>query len=273
MKFSLRMTLAAGAMALVFCVPALADHPAYLHALEDLRAARWMIEHRPGGWARTEDEIEAVHQIDAAINEIKLASVFDNKNLDDHPKIDEKADHVGRLHQALEYLNKARADVAQDEDNLFAKGLQQRAYSEIDAAIVATKAAINAPSQASAPSGSHPAYLHALVDLRAARWMIEHRPGSWTRTAYEIEAVKQIDAAINEIKMASIDDGKNIEEHVAVDEKPDLAGRLHDALQYLQKARADVNQEEDSGFAKGLQKRAFLNIDAAIKSVRAAIQS
>ena len=103
--------------------------------------------------------------------------------------------------------------------------------------------------------------------------MIEHRPGGWTRTANEIEAVKQIDAAINEIKMASIDDGKDINDHVAMDEKPDLAGRLHDALQYLNKARADVGQDEDSGLAKGLQKRAFLNIDAAIKSVRAAIQA
>ena len=25
--------------------------------------------------------------------------------------------------------------------------------------------------------GKHPYYLHALSDLRAARWMLEHRPG------------------------------------------------------------------------------------------------
>ena len=144
MKFSLRMTLAAGAMALVFCVPALADHPAYLHALEDLRSARWMLNHRPGNWAQTSDEIEAVKQIDAAINEIKLASIFDGKNIDDHPKMDEKADHVGRLHDALDYLNKARADVAKDEDSGLAKGLQKRAYLNIDAAIKSVRAAIQA---------------------------------------------------------------------------------------------------------------------------------
>ena len=29
--------------------------------------------------------------------------------------------------------------------------------------------------------GRHPAYLHALTDLRTARWMVEHRPGRRTR--------------------------------------------------------------------------------------------
>ena len=57
----------------------------------------------------------------------------------------------------------------------------------------------------------HPAYLHALSDLRAARWMIEHRPGNWQQTTDEVEAVKKIDGAINEIKQASIDDGEDID--------------------------------------------------------------
>ena len=46
------------------------DHPYYLHALSDLRAARWMIEHRPGDWQRTVDEMDAVKRIDEAIGEI-----------------------------------------------------------------------------------------------------------------------------------------------------------------------------------------------------------
>ena len=47
------------------------QHPAYLHALSNLRAARWLIEHRPGNWQQTQDEVEAVRRIDAAIGEIK----------------------------------------------------------------------------------------------------------------------------------------------------------------------------------------------------------
>ena len=119
------------------------DHPYYLHALSDLRAARWMIEHRPGNWAQTQDEIEAVRRIDAAIGEIKKASIEDGKNLQDHPPLDEAADHPGRLHKALEFLRKARQDISHDEDNRFAQGLQARAYGHIDGAIDAVKKAIH----------------------------------------------------------------------------------------------------------------------------------
>ena len=118
-------------------------HPYYLHALSDLRAARWMIEHRPGNWAQTQDEIEAVHRIDAAIGEIKKASIEDGKNLEDHPPVDERADHPGRLHAALDFLRKARQDISHDEDNMFAQGLQARAYGHIDGAINAVKRAIH----------------------------------------------------------------------------------------------------------------------------------
>lgn len=119
------------------------QHPYYLHALSDLRAARWMIEHRPGDWARTVDEIEAVKQIDAAIGEIKKASIEDGKDIMDHPKVDERNDHNGRLHEAADFLRKARQDISHDEDNAFAQGLQGRAYMHIDAAINATKRAIH----------------------------------------------------------------------------------------------------------------------------------
>jgi hypothetical protein len=120
------------------------EHPYYLHALSDLRAARWMIEHRPGNWDRTVDEVEAVKQIDAAINEIKKASIEDGKNLEDHPPVDERNDHNGRLHEAVDFLRKARQDVGHDEDNKFAQGLQARAYMHIDNAISAAKRAIHA---------------------------------------------------------------------------------------------------------------------------------
>ena len=120
------------------------DHPYYLHALSDLRAARWMIEHRPGNWAQTVDEVEAVRRIDAAIGEIKKAAIEDGKNLEDHPPVDERNDHDGRLHVALDLLRKARQDISHDEDNRFAEGLQGRAYGHIDGAINAVKKAIHA---------------------------------------------------------------------------------------------------------------------------------
>jgi len=123
--------------------PSAWDHPYYLHALSDLRAARWMIEHRPGDWQKTVDEMDAVKRIDEAIGEIKKAAIDDHKDIMDHPKMDEHPDHAGRLHDALDYLRKARKDISHDEDNGFAQGLQARAYMHIDKAIDAVKRAIH----------------------------------------------------------------------------------------------------------------------------------
>src|SRR5471032_299417 len=67
-------------------------------------------------------------------------------------------------------------------------------------------------AQADLP-GKHPAYLHALSDLRAARWMLEHRPGDPAVSAQEDVAISEIDGAIAEIKRAAIDDGKDIHDH------------------------------------------------------------
>jgi hypothetical protein len=143
-KIFVRLALMVGVvMSLTFCVSVQGSHPAYLHALDDLRAARWMIEHRPADWARTVDDVEAVSHIDWAIFEIRLAAIDDGKSLDSHPAMDEQSDPTGRLHQALDFLKKARADVAQEEDNSYAKGLRDRTIKQIDAAIQATHRALN----------------------------------------------------------------------------------------------------------------------------------
>jgi len=148
----MRLAFIAGTTFLLFitasCKPTVKvernEHPYYLHALSDLRAARWMIEHRPGNWEQTNDEIEAVRQIDAAIAEIKKAAIDDGKNLADHPSVDELNQHNGRLHVSVDYLKKARQDISQDEDNRFAQGLQERAFLHIDAAISSVRRAIHA---------------------------------------------------------------------------------------------------------------------------------
>jgi hypothetical protein len=107
--------------------------------------------------------------------------------------------------------------------------------------------------------------------LRAARWMIEHHPGDWVRTVYEVDAVHQIDWAMYEVQKAAIDDGKNIDWHPPMDEQPQRTGRLREALEYLQRAHANVVQEEDNFFAQGLRNRAIGGIDAAIMAVSRAL--
>ena len=272
------------------------DHPRYLHALSDLRAARWMIDHRPANnWQASEDEMEAVRRIDAAINEIKRASIDDGKDIYDHPVMDEHPDHMGRLHDAIDFLRKAQQDVNQEEDNGFAQGLQERALIHINESIRLTERTIASlqppvqynqqpvqynqqsvqynqpPAQYSQPGGGHPFYLHALSDLRVARWMIEHRPGDWQASEDEFEAVRRIDAAINEIKRAAIDDGRDINDHASVDEHPGHMDRLRDAAEYLRRAQQDVNQDEDNMFADGLKARALMHINEAKRLTERAI--
>jgi hypothetical protein len=109
------------------------EHPAYLHALSDLRDARAHLQ-RPDGGELRDQEKKAIHDIDDAINEIKKASIDDGKDLNDHVPVDANLDWRGRLHKSLDLVNKAHNDVAREEDDAFAQGLQQRALKHIDEA-------------------------------------------------------------------------------------------------------------------------------------------
>jgi len=116
------------------------EHPAYLHALSDLRAARWLIEHRAAeNYAMDKDEAVAIQEIDAALGEIKHAAIDDGKDLHDHPTVDARLNRSGRLHEAAELLRKVHNDVAREEDDARARGLQQRALEHVDRAVRAVE--------------------------------------------------------------------------------------------------------------------------------------
>lgn len=125
------------------CVAQPPRHPAYLHALSDLRTARWMLDHRPGSAAVSANESEAISEIDRAIGELNRAAVNDGKNMHDHPPADAPADYRGRLHKAADLLRKVRSDTYREEDNPSAVGLRDRALAHIDAALHATERAIH----------------------------------------------------------------------------------------------------------------------------------
>jgi hypothetical protein len=108
-------------------------HPAYLHAMSDLRYARALLSkpaHPDVKW----DEQNAIHEIDAALKEIRDAAIDDGKPLEDHPPIDVKVKHRDRLKQAEDALHKAATDIDEKEQNEWAKGLRSRANGHIRAA-------------------------------------------------------------------------------------------------------------------------------------------
>ena len=262
--------------------PAPAGHPAYLHALTDLRAARGYLR-RPAKSVVKWDENRAIREIDAAIKEIKIASIDDGKNIEDHPPVDDALVWGGRLQKALELVESARRDVNEEEDNNFAKGLKNRAIGHIDLASRAIHdgmadahvqpgapvAEQPAPPPAAGP-GAHPAYLHAMSDLRHVRALLE-RPAHPEVKWDENNAIREIDAALNEIRVAAIDDGKPLGDHPPVDAHMGHRDRLKRAEEMLHQAAADIESREDNNFAKGLRGRALGHIRQAEHAVHEAM--
>jgi len=109
-------------------------HPAYLHALTDLRHARAHLDKLTPSDRIDDEEQHAINEIDKAIAEIKHASIDDGKDLNDHPPVDARMDRAGRFHRALELLDKAHNDIAREEDDSWARGLRNRAIGHIDEA-------------------------------------------------------------------------------------------------------------------------------------------
>jgi hypothetical protein len=114
------------------------SHPGYLHALSDLRAARWFLYHQPGDSAVSGDEDLGISEIDAAIHEIKKASIDDGKDLNDHPAVDTK-EHGSRLLKSIETLKKAHGDIDHEEDNPEVRELRHRALEHVDRALHAAE--------------------------------------------------------------------------------------------------------------------------------------
>lgn len=130
-------TIGAVLVALSFGAPAFADnpgkHPAYLHALSDLRDARAHLEHLSSDPVDRAEE-HAIHSIDMAIRELKVAAVDDGKNIGDHMPVDAHLKRTDRYHKALELLDKAQQDVSHEEDQADTRGLQVRVVRHIEAA-------------------------------------------------------------------------------------------------------------------------------------------
>jgi hypothetical protein len=107
-----------------------------------------------------------------------------------------------------------------------------------------------------------PAYLHAISDLRTARAYLEmdrREPSAGHRH----HAIEEIDKAIDEMKKAAIDDGKNPWQAPPPQSGGDPGAPIHSALQLLDEAHTDVGQGADSPENRGLQIRSLKHIDEA----------
>jgi hypothetical protein len=125
--------------------------------------------------------------------------------------------------------------------------------------VMATLAFLTAATPAQA---QEPHYLHALSDLRTARDYIQfdHREG-FGRQRHE--AVEEINKAIEEIKHAAWDDGKQTRFAPPAQGVTDPWAPLHEAVKWLDHARDDARQGIDLPQNTGLRDRALGHIAAA----------
>ena len=121
--------------------------------------------------------------------------------------------------------------------------------------------------------GPHPGYLHALTDLRTARAYLNDQWAWAPLKADDQKAIREIDAAIAEIKHAAIDDGKDLNDHPRVDISLTPQNRFVKANELLYAAHQDLSHAEDVPEARGLRDRAIHHVDAAHNTVDNAIRT
>jgi hypothetical protein len=122
--------------------------------------------------------------------------------------------------------------------------------------------AIATPAQAQEPH-----YLQALSDLRTARDYVQfdHRDGFGKQRH---DAVDEINKAIDEIKHAAWDDGKNTRFAPPATGVTDPWAPMHQAKNWLDAAVTHVQQGVDTPENQGLRARAFHHIWAAHQIVQ-----
>jgi len=116
-----------------------------------------------------------------------------------------------------------------------------------------------------------PSYLQALADLRTARDYIQsdHRPEFGGERHH---AVDEINKAIEEIKHAAWDDGKNTKYAPPAAGITDPWAPMRMAANWLADAIKQVNSSQDQPANQGLQQRATMHIAEARHTIGTVIQ-
>ncbi len=117
------------------------------------------------------------------------------------------------------------------------------------------------------PPGPHPAYLHAISNLRQARALLTTNFAIPAHIAAANAALPEINRAIADLKSASHLDDKNLGE---MPPPKSLApeGRFHEVESLLGSAFHDASQPESDGAARPFKDRALGHIDAARNAIK-----
>jgi hypothetical protein len=267
--------IALAAVAVAPFAAAQGRHPAYLHARSDLRRATLFMR-IPDEPNVNRDMAIAADFTERAIHELDAAARWDRRDIDDHPPIDTHIGRGGRFREILRLLDSARHDIEREEDNPIARQWRNRAFQNIDNAMALIRKggydkfrdegmppppppAMPPMRPAPAPPAVHPAYLHAISDLRYARALL-YRPDWRPVMRDQRAAIDEIDHAIGEAKNAAIDDGKNIDDHPPIDRGLGWEGRFRKAMELLNSAERDLSEGESNRAAAGWRNASLTNV-------------
>ena len=247
---------------------AVTEHPAYLQALPELRLAGAYLDKFTPSNELNQELINTITEISAAAKEINLAGISDGKDFESHSQIEATINKAESYHEALKLLVKISKDITGTEKNDFADDLMKRVLGHIDTAIKNVESIL----AYSGFPGKHPAYLHALTDLRLAREYLDKITPDVALDNNELNAIGEINGAMDDINTAAIDDSKDIASFREVDVDLQRTSRYGKALELLNKTYEDIRREEVNGFAQSSQKQALRHINNAISIVKRAVK-
>ncbi|BAZ49311.1 hypothetical protein NIES4103_19230 [Nostoc sp. NIES-4103] len=109
---------------------------------------------------------------------------------------------------------------------------------------------------------NHPDYLHARSDLRKAELLLQ-RPDEYNVTQEARIAAQKVHQAIQDIDVAGVLDGKNIDNYPPIDTSLNHHDKFRAIYKLLRRADKDLSKEEDNYFVVGWRNHAEANINQA----------
>ena len=140
----------------------------------------------------------------------------------------------GTAMQLFRVVRHFNLSITDEEDSSFMRKRVNRYWVLL--CVIALGLSLGAKVSYADTPGKHPSYLHALSDLRHARAYLDKLAADDQIDNDSMRAIREIDAAIGEIKRAAIDDGKDLSDHPKIDTNLRRTDRFHKAIELLNKA-------------------------------------
>jgi len=111
-----------------------ARNPDYVHALPDLRTARWLLTPQPGDPPLRTNEDQAIQDINLAIRAVIKSGLYDSTDVSEHEQMQMAQDHTTRMHQALDLLHRAHAYLSKEAPDPMGTLVRNQVLEDIDRA-------------------------------------------------------------------------------------------------------------------------------------------